>query len=436
MLLLAGCASASPLRDFAFGLLAESRDDAAAASHFETALEADPLAFPLVDRLARARMREGDRAGAVKLLRDLAEAKPGDMPVQFAYADFLREHGAGDALATKLEEEVLERALAENPGNPEVVRRLFRLWFSTGRKERATAVLDQLSEEDPAAVMLRANLSRSVFEAENQKESERTDRALLQATRANPEDARLARRASEHFREAGRLETAIEILAAHTEAAPSSIDLRARLGILHLAADEHEKGEGILKEVLEIHPRHALAHQSLAKLYKSLDRADLARHHSGELLKIRGGSATEFMELADEATAAGEIREARLLLEKAAFDHPENLPLKMKLAMATRRDPETAAQAGRLFLEVEAALPDGMKPEPEFLVEAAEALIGEGDSAAGEERLREAIRGFPADAKVQTASALRRLASLWEEEDRNLNAARSLRQRAESLDPD
>ncbi len=34
-----------------------------------------------------------------------------------------------------------------------------------------------------------------------------------------------------------------------------------------------------------------------------------------------------------------------------------------------------------------------------------------------------------------TAAALRRMAALWEAE-RNLNAARSLRQRAESLDPD
>jgi hypothetical protein len=61
-------------------------------------------------------------------------------------------------------------------------------------------------------------------------------------------------------------------------------------------------------------------------------------------------------------------------------------------------------------------------------------LIEQGQTKAAEERLRTAIKTFPAEAKKETANALRRLALLWETENRNLDAARALRQRADGLD--
>ena len=42
---------------------------------------------------------------------------------------------------------------------------------------------------------------------------------------------------------------------------------------------------------------------------------------------------------------------------------------------------------------------------------------------------------MPADAKQETATALRRLAGLWESGNRNAAAAKALRQRADALDP-
>ena len=209
----------------------------------------------------------------------------------------------------------------------------------------------------------------------------------------------------------------------------------SRLGILEFSAKRDGEGEATLKALLAIHPKHALAHQALAKFYRLRGISEHSAVHSGEFLKIRGGAPTEFLKLADEHLAADRAREARLLLERAVFSHPDHLKLRMKLAIASHRDPQTRARSSRLFREAEALAPDGRIADPVFLSNSAEALIEAGQSLAGEERLRAAIRAYPPEAKRETAAVLRRLAALWETENLNIAAARALRQRAASLDP-
>ena len=424
-----------PHLSFALGVLEEARGNAGAASEFfEAAKLADPGAMPLVSLSVRERMSKGDRSGAVKLYRDLAAARPDDLGVQLTYTDFLDQQGNGDSLALKLSNDALEAALAKNPGQPRVISRLFQHAERVRNRVRQQELLEQLSQEDPESVLLYTSLSRKMFEAEDAAARENVDQRYLKSFTAHPEVASLARAASDHFRDTDRTDQAIEILKRHVEAAPSSLEMRTRLGVLYVTAKRDAEGEAALKEVLEINPRQSLAHQSLAKFYRLRDKPEPARFHAGELLKIRGGSPADFIKLADEWLAANDPKQARILLEKAVFDHPDHPEISEKLAIATRRDPETRGQAARLFREAEAAKPVDAKTDPAFLMESAEALIAEGQGKSAEERLRTAIRSYPADAKKETAAALRRLALLWETENRNADAARALRQRAEALD--
>jgi predicted Zn-dependent protease len=427
-------AEGNPRLEFARGVLAESRGEASAAGHFEKARLADPLALPLVQRAVDRCMVVNDRAGAVKLLRDLAAARPDDVHVQLTYVKFLIRQGQGDTMASKIAASVLESVLAKHPGHPEATRQLHGIYLEEGRKFEALALLDRLATDDPASALLYTALARGAADADDAAQRGRMDRHYQEALAATPENPDLAREASEHFRNSGRLEKAIEILEKHTAAAPSSLALRTRLGILLFSAKQHAQGESRLKEVLAIHPQQALAHQALAKFYRSRGQLDPVRFHSGELLKIRGGAAADFVRLADEWLAAGDPREARLLLERAVFAHPAHWESQQKLAIATRRDAETRGKAVERFREAEASRPADVPEDPEFLFEFAESLIDGGQSAAAEDRLRQAIRAYPAEAKKQTATALRRLAALWEAEDRNAEAARALRQRADALD--
>ena len=435
VLLVPLAAAANPHLDFALGALAEARgDQAQAAEKFESARLADPTALPLVARAVHSRMAAGDRSAAIRLYRELAAARPEALEIQLTYADFLDQQSNGDSLASQLSDATLAAALVKNPGEPQVIRRLFQHALTAANKLRQNSLLEQLAADDPASVLLHAALSRSMAAAEDLAAREKVDQRFLRAVELHPEIPALARAASDHFRETDRPEQAIDILQRHVAAAPSSLELRTRLGILLLAAKRDAEGEALLKAVLTIYPRQALGHQTLAKFYRLRGQPEAARFHAGELLKIRGGSADEFAKLADEWLEAGEPRQARLLLERATFDHPADYPLAGKLAIATRRDPETRDLAARLFREAEAIRPAEAKTEPSFLVESAEAMLDQGQTKAAEERLRSAIRAFPAEAKKETATALRRLALLWETENRNGDAARALRQRADTLD--
>lgn len=425
----------NPRLDFACGVLAEVRGDhAEALMQFEKARAEDPAAMPLVRRAVSARLADGDRSSAVKLYRALATARPDDLEIQLAYADFLDQQSYGDALAMKLATDVLETSLVKNPGNPQLIRRLFQHAQTPANKPHQIELIGQLLPDDPESVLLYASLSRSVFDPEDAAAREKLDRRFLRAAEAHPEIPALARAASDHFRDTKRTDQAISILKRHVEAAPSSLELRTRLGILYFTAKRDAEGEAALNAVLAIDPRQALAHQSLAKFYRLRDKPDLARHHAGEVLKIRGGSPSEFINLADAWLAADDPRQARLLLERAAFDHPGNPELANKLAIATRRDPQTRDLAARLFREAEAVQPADGKTEPAFLIESAEALIANGQSKAAEERLRAAIKSYAPGEKKKSAAALRRLALLWESESRNASAAHALRQRADALD--
>ncbi|MBC8127090.1 MAG: hypothetical protein H8M99_08100 [Gloeobacteraceae cyanobacterium ES-bin-144] len=424
-------AAPNPRVEYAFGVLAECRGDkAAAATHYQNALEADPLAGPLVVIGVERLIDEGDRAAAIRLYRDFASVRVEDLSVQIAYADFLREQGRGDSMALKLAVETLNAALKKNPGNPEIIRRLISLDGS-----RANELLAQLAPDDPASAMLYAAISRSAPDANDVAVRAEIDRRFLAAIEAHPRNLALAREASDYFKDTNRLDQAIEVLRRHTEAAPWSLDARVRLGILDFSAKRDDDGEATLKDVLTIQPKHALAHQALAKFHRLRGKPELARNHSVELLKIRGGSPSEFLKLADECLASGNARDARLLLERAVFKHPDNTELRIKLAISTHQDPETRDRATRLFREAEVLAAEGKITDPAFLTASAEAMIESGQSKAGEERLRAAIRAYPPTAKKETAAALRRLALLWETEQRNGDAARALRQRADSLAP-
>jgi predicted Zn-dependent protease len=423
-------AAEDPRVEFAFGVLEETRGDGkGAAERFERARKLDPLAAELVERGVARRMQNGDRAGAVALFREFAGARKGELGVQVAYADFLTEQGRGDALAGKLAMEVLEAALALEPGSPAVIRRLCAL-----DRTRAARWIEMLAADDPESVLLFVSVSKSLHDSEDDAANAEVERRYQLALDAHPGHVALARQASEHFRQAKRTDKAIEIIGKHVNAAPWSLDLRVRLGVLCFSAKRNEEGERELKEVLVIDPRRALAHQALAKYYRLRGLADEVVFHASELLKIRGGAPGEYVSLADEFLTMGKAREARLLLEHGVFDHPDDGALRVKLAVASQRDPESKGRSTRLFREAEAAFPSGGIKDPVFLEACAEAMIADGQSKAAEERLRAAIRLFPPDAKVETARVLRRLAGLWDAEGRNSDAAKALRQRADGLD--
>lgn len=426
---------ADPLAEFARGVLEEARGRSGEA-WFDRAFEQDPEAWPLVQRKAQTLFVEGDIAGASTLYREFAARHPERLEVQVSYADFLRESSPGDDFAAKLAGEVLEKALENHGDSLPVIRRLFRSYEQRGMRDRSLELFEKVAGEEGAGPALAAaEMARTLFPGDDVEARTRVDEVFLQAMERSPGDPVLARAASEHFRQTRRLKEAAEMLKKHTEANPGSLELRVRLGILLFAAKQNDEGVACLKAVLEIDPRQGLAHQTLAKFHRRNDDPASARPHAVEALKIRGGDPSEFLELGEELLELEEPREARLLLEKGIFDHPEDADIAVKLAIATQQDESTRDQAAWRFREAESLSGvDGPAAQPEFQLAFADYLLESGESKAAESRLQTAIKAYPRDATAEMAAALRKLAGIWLDEGRNESAARSLLKRADELD--
>ncbi len=428
--------NAGSLLDFSYGVLEESRGNAdKAAQFFESAFAENPAAMPLVTRIASMRMESGDRVAAVAAWQRVLEARSEFPEVWIEYGNFLGDVGRGDAMADQMRLEAYGKALGLAPGSYEAVERMIVFHREEGHDDRARKVLETLDTEGPEGLAYYVSTTKSLYDSEDEAAGRRIDEKFREAAKKHPEHAGIARTAGDHFRQTGRLEEAIAIVKAHTLAAPSSLSMRVRLGILLFSAGRDAEGVKELEDVLAIHPGKALAHESLAKHFRNEGDLERARGHSAEALKLRGGSAEEFLKLAEEFMADGKFRDARLLLEKAVFLYEDDSQLRMKLAMAASKDPEAKDSAARLFREAELMLADEAKTMgPEFQLESANELIRQGDTKAAEERLRNAIRSFPKSAKKETAAALRALAGIWISEGRNQDAARSLIKRAEGLE--
>jgi len=424
------------LLDFSFGVLEQERGHEKEAAEFILkAYQADPIAMPLVRRFVAMKMAANDRPGALAAFEKVLEARSDDLSIRVEYGDFLGAVSRGDALAERKREQTYLKVLEAMPGQYLPIERLIRQARERGEDHRARELLEQLDTGSSAdAVRYYAATTRSLYDSKDEAAQKRISEVFGKAAEEHPEWGDIARAGSDYFREMGDMEKAIDILRRHVEVRPSSIDLRIRFGILHFAAGKNDEGIRILKQVLAIHPQKSLALEALAKHYGNKGMTDEVRYYSAELLKIRGGTSEEFVKLAEEFLAADKVREARLLLEKAVFDFPEDAALMMKLAMATTRDPETKDSAARLSRAAENMLANPADAEPAFLLESAKELLAQGETEAAEERLRNAIRTFPKEAKHETAAALRALAGIWISEGRNVDAAKSLISRAEALE--
>ena len=421
-------------REFAKAVLSDLRGDQNGKSkHEEAARVAHPQAILLADRAAKRALRSGDTKTASTLYRQLANDRADSLHAQFLYTDFLRAHSADDDYAWQLAVDHLEKIKTLQPTQPEVLERLLRLYEQKGERQQSEKLYqDYLTQpnNDPAVAAMFHRILRDQDDATSREHLDRMYREKMTDT---PGDERLARQASEHFRKTKRLGEAIDVLQQHVKAMPSSLDLRVRLGILQLAHHQEKEGEATLLDTLKIDPSLFLAHQSLAKLYDQQNKADLARKHRTEMLKLRGGDVSEFREVAEDLLRAKEAKAARILLEKACFDFPKDADLAYLHAVATHLDAEQAEKAAERF-DLAQQLAQTPTTNPLYLRHASEAYWGAKQTEKAESLLRAAIKAYSAKEKKESAAAMRLLASWWKQQDKNPDAANALLQRAEMLE--
>ncbi|MBK1835570.1 tetratricopeptide repeat protein [Roseibacillus ishigakijimensis] len=448
LLLVNNLLSGSPqenLTHFARGVLAETAGRAEEARDiYSQALSRDSGNYFLVRKVVAAQVTT-DFPSATATLRNYAEAHRDNLTAQVDYAAYLRQHAPHDELARRSALQTLELAHARFPHHPAVFPALINLYENLGDREKSLTLLAQeLAAEraDPDHWLALAPLVETLYPADSEEFAQGQARVMTQLELSGLARPDLARRVSEYHRQADRLPAAIAVLQKHLALRPTSHSLRIRLGLLQLSAGDRMAGRDTLLTVVAIDPDQALAHQSLGRLFQQEGDPGKALFHRAETLRIRGGRPEEALELADEYLERGQAHEARLLLEKFRFHHPDHAGLQARLAIATLRDGLTR-EAARQFRQAEKLAEESGDPadarylDTDFQLEFAHSLRAAGDHAAAETRLRQAAQGINLDAEpAKYARAITALAALWLAEGKNEAPAKALLQRALTLDPE
>lgn len=431
---------------YAKGVFAELQGDAQEArGHYEESLAADPDAYPLATKTSRLQTRTQDPAAAAATLRNYAQEHRQHLPSQLYYASYLKQVAPNDNFAQKAAIDTLELANENFPHLDVIYDPLILLYESTGRRADSLSLLEEqlkAPKEDPREWLALAPIIKTLYPKDDPGYAEKLALVYESASRGKLRDTGSARAVSEYYRSQGDLAEAIAVLQDHLELSPSSHSLRTRLGLLQLSNQEEAAGERSLLDVITIDPDQALAHSSLAKLYTKREEPLKALHHRAEALRITGGHPDEGIALAEEYLALDKPHEARLLLEKFRFDHPNSPAVHARLAIATLRDGLTE-QAARLFRQAETLAEESPEDDAEkyldadFQLEFANSLITAGDLDSAETRLRQAAQGLNLDTEPEKyARAVTSLAKLWLDQGKNEAPAKALLQRAIALDPE
>lgn len=441
------------LSRYAKGVFAETRQDwEAARTHYEETLAQDANCYPLVTKVTSFQSFRPhddpsfqDIPSATATIRNFAQSNREHLTSQLYYANFLRQFASGDAIANQAALETLELANENFPHTDVVFSPLISLYENLERRQDSLRILEEelaASSEDPNHWLALVPQIKTLFAADDPQYTAKLEQAMAKVEEHGLHRVDIARRVSEFHRSKGGLRPAIAVLQKHLEMAPSSHSLRTRLGLLHLSNQDEAQGEQTLLDVIAIDPDQSLAHSSLAKLYTKRKEPVKALHHRAEVLRIRGGSPEDAILVADEYLALDKPHEARLLLKKFRFNHPESPGIHARLAIATLRDGLTE-EAARLFRQAERLAEESKEEEAQqyldadFQIEFAQTLIAADDLQAAETRLRQAAQGLDLDAEPQKyARAVTALAKLWLEQGKNEAPAQALLRRAVMLDPE
>ena len=437
---------------YARGFLEEQKQDYHKAREiYEQVLKNDPEAYPLVEKVVgfQSYLDPNDVSfqnipKATATLRSYAENHRENLEAQLYYATFLRKQAPNDAIAQKVALETLQLANKNSPHTNAIFAQLISIYEEQGKREQSEAVLEEqlssVSEDWNHWHSLIPHI-KTLYPAESARHAEKLAFTFKKLAEYGIHQEDIARRISEYYREQKDISKAIETLQKHLEAKPHSHSIRTRLGLLYLSKKDSSKGEQILKEVISIDPDQRLAHSSLAKLYKKQDKPIEALRHRAEVVRIRGGMPAEIIAIAEEYLEVDQAHEARLLLEKARFTHPESPGIHARLAIASLRDGLTKS-AARLFRQAEALAEESEEEnakqylDTDFQLEFAQALIDAGDIPSAETRLRQAVKGLDLDQEPHKyARAVTALAKLWLDQGKSKAEVNPLLQRALSVDP-
>ncbi len=233
---------AAALGHYLAGVLAMNRgDQATATEEFEAALEIDPQATALRQRLAALYVRQGRLADALEQCQAAVAAAPNDVDSRLMLADVLSTLGRDrDAIAA------YEAVLQLDPDREQARLLLGVLYAKQRDMARAEATLRYLIERDPGSFLGHYYLGRVYLAAQDFPKAEE---AFTEALRLNPTAEPVLVDLAVLHEAAGRPEQAIAIYEQVLRTNPGRDPIRRRLGALYARQRKYDDALAQFREL-------------------------------------------------------------------------------------------------------------------------------------------------------------------------------------------
>jgi len=359
------------------GRMAYVRQDwAAAQDHLQAVLSAMPEFRPAQMLLGAVQLNRGNLAQADMYLSAVVEAAPGNAEARRLLAETRIQQNKADEAST-----LLAPLLGEGGQDDRSLGMAARASIAAGDYEAATGLLERRLAQDPGNASLKLDLAAAYLAAGRIEEA----RELLADGGGNPDEFRRAVLGVLSFAQGGDFESAIAAARKLVEEHPADSRLRNLLGGLYLAVGESSAAELHFRRVAQEAPDNRLARVYLGRIESARGNYPDARAHFESILE-RNPEDTEILTaLGIAATAAGNDDEAVEWLERARASSSTSVAPRVLLARrhVAREDFSEAEAVAREAV----AIDDGSADAHAALGAALEAS---GDMPAALESYREA----------------------------------------------
>lgn len=421
----------------------EVSDEAALKLYLE-ALEADPKSSRLVARITRLYLDLNRFNEALALHEKCVTLNPQDPAPLISLSRFCRKNAAGVDEIRGRALTSAQTAVEKFPHSAEAWENLCDIHLAEKDKEKAQAAVKQAQASgatDPEFWLQLAPVARIAFPGgRGVEEAVREQNLAVEASfyekalSLAPQNTDVVFRVADFYRRNGNVEKAMPLYRQLVVAAPDNLDARRRYGLCLAAVDKDDEALKVFSDLVRINNQDATAHQKLVELYEKRKDVKSALTHRAEILRLEGGDADEYADLARGMMNADETRDALTLLKRGLFHHGKS-GLLMYLAATAESRLGNRAEALTAF-QAAADLADKFQKkllDHQFYLDWATAKDASGDEPGAAELYRQSASLVPKDKPELGARPYASLARLWLRGEKNIEEAGELIRTAEAL---
>ena len=284
-----------------------------AVSHLQAAFKINPDDLAVGLTLSQLFVAIGKTADAERVLAVMVERSPDQRVLNYQYAQVLSKLGRGDE-----SKPYLEKAVLLDPMFGPAVMELADIYQKEGEWEKAAEVLQPLIDQDPVNVDLQRRQAYFFLRAGHPDKARGVFRALVAA---DPNDARSLFYLAESLSDLEQFDEAEKIYRRLLERTPSDPELLTSFGLTLIGQRKLEDAEATFKSILTLPELpdniRALAQTQLALVQLQRGNFDAAVAAAAPVFIFRDNPNTQAVGIAVEA-----MRKQKRYKEAAELLHP------------------------------------------------------------------------------------------------------------------